>query len=247
MLPATYQALLIVVFAIVPGFVGIRGFSRRRYRTEPDRDLYAIAGSLVVSAIWIGVVWLVLLEKGDPLHDWGLIPYRPKVLEEHERELVYLALGVICLPYPLGSLLAIVLDLLEKVRWDWLWKALRWTGFFRPPTAWDRAWLQFTREHGAGEVILRMSDGSFVVGAYGRRSQADLSPNARQLFLEQGYAFRLGPGEDFNGDHNAAPPGEVLGEGTAGVYLRSEEVQAVFFLDPEDEVNGNAQEAAEGA
>jgi Family of unknown function (DUF6338) len=222
MAPTTVQAFAVLILGIAPGFAAIRGYSRRRYRTVPDRDLYALAAAAVVSAIWLGVVWLLLLRWGNPLEAWGLVPHRPARLEQHEADVVLLLLAVICVPYPVGSLAAFVMDGIEEIaKWPPLWAILEKTAFFKPPTAWDKAWRKFTREQGAGEVIVQMEDGLIVRGGFGSRSQADLSPNSPQLYLEDGYGYRL--------DDDGAP-GEIEGEGNAGVYLPGHRISTIYFL-----------------
>jgi hypothetical protein len=241
--PPTLQAFTVLIFGIAPGFVAIRGFSRRRYRTVPDRDLYAIAGAAVVSAIWLGFLWLLLLLLGDPLREWGVIPYSSALLEEHRADVVWLGLAAICLPFPLGSLAAISLDFIEgrfKKDGSKAWAFLRWAGFFRPPTAWDKAWLRFARKYGAGEVIVQMQDGLIVRGGFGKSSQADLSPNAPHLFLESGYGYLLADG-DSDSDPSAVSAGDgpqVVGRGSAGVYLAGAQINSVYFIPPAE---GTAQ------
>ncbi len=238
MTPTTVQAFAVLILGIAPGFAAIRGFSRRRYRTVPDRDLYALAAAAVVSAIWLGVVWLVLLEWGNPIEAWGLVPYRPARLEQHEADVVMLLLAVICIPYPVGSLAALAMDGIEDIaKWPPLWGVLEKTAFFKSPTAWDKAWRKYTREQGAGEVIVQMQDGLIVRGGFGSNSQADLSPNSPQLYLEDGYGYRL--------DDKGAP-GEVEGEGNAGVYLPGDQINAIYFI-PSDPVTSLAPEGIEVA
>jgi len=237
--PASLQAFTILILGIVPGFVAIRGYSRRRYRTVPDRDLYAIAGSAVVSAIWLGVVWLLLLKVGDPLRKWGVIPFEPAELENHRSEVALLGLAIVCVPFPLGSAGAILMNASEELwRWPRIWELVQKTGFFKPPTAWDLAWLKFTKVQKAGEVLVQMDDGLLVRGGYGTNSRADLSPNSPQLFLESGYGYRL----DDDGE-----PAEVEGLGPAGVYLPGERINAVYFLpSKQSDADARVEDGSEG-
>lgn len=247
--PQTLQAFTVLIFGIAPGFVAIRGFSRRRYRTVPDRDLYALAGAAVVSAIWLGFLWLVLLPLGDPLLHWGVIPYDAALLDDHRADVVWLGLAAICVPFPLGSLAAISLDFIEgrfKKDGSKTWVFLRWAGFFRPPTAWDKAWLRFARKFGGGEVIVQMRDGLIVRGGFGESSQADLSPNDPQLFLETGYGYRLAEGDADSEAGGVAGDGpQVVGEGKAGVILAGDQINSVYFIPPAKETTADSDETGE--
>jgi Family of unknown function (DUF6338) len=224
-MPTTIQAFIVLIFGIAPGFVGIRGYSRRRYKTVPDRDLYALAGAAVVSAIWMAVVWLPLDHFGNPLKDWGVIPFDGEVVEENRVAIGCLALGVLCAPYALDVVAALTMDRLEGLSRSsgrlgkWAWKKSRKTGFFKPPTAWDRAWLHFTRSNDAREVLVQMEDGLLVRGGFGDKSQADLSPNSPRVFLESGYGYRF----DENGQV------KVEGIGDSGVYLPGDNINAIYF------------------
>jgi hypothetical protein len=225
-MPTTIEAFIVLILGIAPGFVGIRGYSRRRYKTVPDRDLYALAGAGVVSAIWLGVVWLVAIHFGNPLRDWGIVPFDGRTVERNRVAVACFGLGVICAPYLFGVFGALVMDRLEGLshsrgtRRQRGWKLIRKTGFFRPPTAWDRAWLHFTRFDSVGEVLVQMEDGLIVRGGFGGRSQADLSPNPPSLFLESGYGYRV----DAEGK-----PSQIEGLSPAGVYLSGENINAIYF------------------
>jgi hypothetical protein len=179
-----------------------------------------------VSAIWLGAVWLASVHFGNPLSDWGLVPFDGDTVEQNRVAAGCFGLGVICAPYLVGLLAALAMDRLEglsrsKRAWGKRgWTVVRRTGFFKPPTAWDRAWLHFTREGPVGEVLVQMEDGLLVRGGFGGRSQADLSPNPPSLFLESGYGYRI----DANGK-----PTEIEGFGSTGVYLPGDNINAIYF------------------
>src|SRR4051812_14953713 len=91
----------------------VSGYSRRRFHRPPVRDLYALAQAVIASAIWLAVVWLVLLAVGDPLRQWGLVPLATKELANHRSDVVWLGLAVAILPYGLGALAATAVDWLS--------------------------------------------------------------------------------------------------------------------------------------
>lgn len=220
-MPDSVPALTVFLLAIVPGFLGIRGYARRTSRTVPERDLYALAGAVVISVIWLGLVWLGLLALGDPLRRWGLSPYSAHKLESHRADAVWLGLGVMFVPFVLGALSAILLDKLSMVKSEKAWRRLRRTGLFRAPSAWDRAWSRYARQAKTSEVLVHLSGGLMIRGAFGKRSQVDLSPSPPGLYLEAGFAYRTS--ED----------GRVVAlEATAaerGIYLAGSQILAVYF------------------
>jgi len=224
-IPGSFDALTVLILGVAPGYMGIRGYSRRRYRSVPDRDLYALAGAVVVSAIWLAAIWLFLLAVGDPLKHWGLVPYGSRHLHDHRADAVWLGLAVVLTPYPLGAFAAEIMDRLSRVNHDPSWKLLRKTGFFRPPTAWDRAWLQFTRKQEFGEVLVRLNNGLMIRGAYDSRAQADLSPNPPGLHLASGFGYRMADDGQESNPEAVAP---------LGVYIQGSEIAAVYFLEGED-------------
>lgn len=214
------MAVAVFILAIAPGFLAVRGYSRRRYRSLPDRDLYALAQAIVISAIWLSGVWLLLLLLGDPIERWGIMPSSSVVRQEHRADIVLVGLLVMLLPYGIGMTAAAVVDKLEGTKSDAIWKWVRRTGLVRPPTAWDRAWLRFIRQQGSGQVIVRLKSGLVVRGGYGRHSSADLSPSPHQLFLESGYAYTEGDdGETV----------EVEAVGRAGIFIEGSEIVAIYF------------------
>ena len=134
-MPTTIEAFIVLILGIAPGFVGIRGYSRRRYKTVPDRDLYALAGAGVVSAIWLGAVWLASIHFGNPLRDWGVVPFDGGTVERNRLEVGYFGLGVICAPYLFGLLAALVMDRLEALsRSRSAWGERGWSSDSRYPS-----------------------------------------------------------------------------------------------------------------
>jgi hypothetical protein len=212
----------LLLLLVAPGFLAIRGYSRRRYHAPPpERDIYALAQAVIVSAIWIAVAWVLLLLAGDPLAAWGVFPHHPKLLDHHRVDIVLLGLLVATLPYWLGAIAAGVVDRIAGKPRSVPFRVLRWTGLLQTPTAWDRAWAGYTASQGAGEVVVRLKGGHMVRGGYGKRAQVDLSPSPPQLYLESGYGYTEGPD---GGEH--VQPGAY---GEQGVFIQGSEIEAVYF------------------
>jgi Family of unknown function (DUF6338) len=228
-MPNGLEAAIVFALLIAPGFLMVRGYGHRRYRTVPERDIYAVAEAVVASAIWVALVWLLLLLFGDPVRDWGLIPLDTETLEEHRLQALVLTLAVIVLPYGVGAAFAAIVDSLERESTLFFGLGRR-LGFLRNPTAWDRAWLAFDRE-GPGEVRVRLKDGSLVRGSWGRGAQADLSPSpTHHLLLAQGYLEEAGPSRSSVEPETATSADVVIrADGREGVFIQGEEISAVFF------------------
>jgi hypothetical protein len=229
-MPAGTQAAVAFALLIAPGFLMVRGYGHRRYRTTPERDVYAVAEAVAASAIWLAIAWAILLLMGDPVQTWGLVPWDPAVLAHHREQAVGLALAVIVLPYPIGAGFAALIDHLESTS-DLFLRIGQKLGLLRNPTAWDRAWLSFDRL-GPGEVHVRLKDGSMIRGSWGEGGQADLSPSSdHHLLLPAAYLEEAGLTGQKVEDTGAAPKEVVIrAEGPSGVFIQGDEIAAVFFI-----------------
>lgn len=225
-MPEASQAATIFTLFIAPGFLMVRGYGHRRYRTTPERDIYAVAEAVVASAIWLACVWAVLLLCGDPVREWGMVPLKTKLLEEHRPETLALLLTVIIVPYGVGAGLAAIIDRLERES-PWFLRFAQRFGLMRNLTAWDRAWLTFERM-GPGEVQIRLKDGSMIRGAWGEGAQVDLSPSPdHHVMLVQGYHQDAGKsGQDVEVEGSEVV---IRAQGPDGVFIQGDEISAVFF------------------
>jgi hypothetical protein len=241
------------VLLIAPGFLMVSGYSRRRFHRPPVRDLYALAQAVIASAIWLAMVWLVLLALGDPLKKWGLVPLDTDELAHHRSDIVLLGLAVAILPYAVGALGATLVDWLSIdrselsgqeagtafrfVRRLGVLRVAKWARLLQHPTAWDRAWSRYTARQGAGKVVVRMKDGLLIKGAYGTGAQVDLSPSPPQLFLTQGYGYVEGEGDEERV--------EIGAWGPEGVFIQVAEIEAIYFGEM-GEADGQGDEADTG-
>lgn len=240
-MPATAIGALIALL-IAPGFLLVRGYDRRQYRSEPDRDVYAVAEAIVASAIWLGIAWVILAKLfSGTVERIGVIPTDANKIEDHPIGVVVLALLLILLPYGVGVLCAVAANRLARAT-RWPFSYLRWAarrlGFFKVPNAWDRAWAQLER-FGAGHVVMKMKDGSFVVGGFGKQSRIDVSPlTVHGVYLHKAHAhasaeYAGGVGKLLNLEHFRdellADPAFQPVTDEVGVLVDGDEVTAVFF------------------
>jgi hypothetical protein len=238
--PATAIGALIALL-LAPGFLLVRGYERRRLHTPPDRDIYALAEAIVASAIWLGLAWLVVTKIFDVnLRRIGILPADQAVLGRHPIEVIGLALAVVLVPYPLGVLAAWVADRIDGSRTPRVVRFKRRArrfGFFAVPTAWDEMWTR-AQNAGRAHVVLKLKDGSYVVGGYGRPGRADVSPAAtRGVYLSRAHAqvdpsFSGGLSLLLNLDENyeavLKDPGFHPIVDEVGVFVDGDEVLAAF-------------------
>jgi len=78
MLPATYQALLIIILAIEPGFLAVSCWARAKTWKGRGTDLSTILNSLAVSLVIqiaaspLTIAWLLPVRDRLPEHAWRL-------------------------------------------------------------------------------------------------------------------------------------------------------------------------------
>jgi hypothetical protein len=116
-MPSSLEAAIVFALVIAPGFLLVRGYARRRTRSIPERDLYALAQAVIASIVWLGVAFFILQAWLD---DWGLIPRNDAILEKNQTAVTLSLLGIVLLPYPLGWLAALVGELASGAVSTWL-------------------------------------------------------------------------------------------------------------------------------
>ena len=221
-MPASLIGLTIFAFGIAPGFLFVRAYTTRRVHTPPERDLYAVAQAVVASLIWLGVVWLFLLWLGDPVTQWGLLPYAPERLAQHRSETALVGLVIVTTPYFLGIGAA------------WLVAWLEDLGITSRigPTTWDDALRTsgYTAQVLQGvplDLTIRLKSGVTIFGRLGPRGRGDLSPRAyRDVFLDTGFAV-LDPERS---DAGWTPPLVILeatDADTGGIFVKGSEIEAI--------------------
>lgn len=216
MFPQDLLQLLVIVGAVVPGFV--YQISRRRIRGPgPDeqsvtiRVLRSIATSVVFVCVYIAVLGYPPL--GVELNPDGLpVSWRPVAIGTLMLALVipwFAARAIYYLmtaPPIAGATSAITRHLSLRSQWD------------PTPSAWDFAF----NGRKAGWVRVQTSDGTWMGGWFGDGSFASSFPEPREIFIEQGYVMD-GAGV-FTGDISAPN----------GLYIRCDDIRLLdFTTDPE--------------
>jgi hypothetical protein len=236
LLPNTWAQILVLLAAVVPGFV--YQITRRALRgPSPDeidvtiRVLRAVA----TSALFVAVYFLVLgrwLVQAFDVHDLSKLGVRTAALSSLSLVLV--------IPWVSARL---VYYLTTATWWvDVRESLIERLGLRRPydptPSSWDflfsRAEWLFARADGSGCWIrLLTADGQWVGGWFGGESFASSFPHARDIFIEKAY--------ELNSD------GRFTGRVTAsgGVYVRCDDIRLLDFPtnSPEEEQQDNASSA----
>lgn len=196
MLPSNFQALVVILLAIVPGFVATRSWSRAKTYKGPGTDLSTVLQSLALSL----VIQIILA----PVTVRWLYPIRTHFDQYPARITTWLALAVLVLPVFGGTLYARLSDAIYNPYAPWLrgrlFRPLNW--FFPPapaPAIWD--WL-FTANIPDGYfLVVEFNDGHRVAGVFAQGSFALTSPETQGVFLSREWSL------DEHGDLVAEVPG----------------------------------------
>lgn len=192
----TLKGLLVIVIAIVPGYIFTR--TRRRFAiVEEAKDLnHALIGYFVHSLVMLAIGWAVLARVGqDP----------SAVLKTRSaNELALLLIGspytwgmtIVVIPAVLGfwsavttryNLIALPFRLAGAVlRWltEGKWTLQRMTPLPTLVQAWDAVWLQLNSGQ-TRTVIVGLEDGTTIAGVYDARSATSRSDRYPDIFLSQ--------------------------------------------------------------
>jgi hypothetical protein len=209
--PSTFQALAVVVFALLPGALYVWGFERQAGRYGiglSDRVLRFVGGSAVFLSLFAApLYWLMAnyreaLLAAEPLPGWLALP----------------PIAYVVLPFAVGS----VVGYGQREGWSWV-------GALTGPDPAPRAWDYVFRYRVDGWIRCRLKSGTWLGGAYadanGRRSYAAGYPEPQDLYLAASAAVDEETGEFLLNEHGQP----LLGSG--GLLLRWEEVEYLEFID----------------
>jgi hypothetical protein len=210
-MPQSFQAVLVVIIALLPGALYMWSFERQAGRYGiglSDRVLRFVGGSAIFLAVFaVPLYWLYAeygepLVRGEPLPLWmGVVP------------IIY-----VVVPMTAGTLTGLGL------RQGWSWAEVI-TGPDPAPRAWDYL-FQYQVD---GWIRCRLKSGTWLGGAYayanGRRPYAAGYPEPQDLYLAASVAVDPETGEfSRDGEGNLQ-----LGEG--GLLVRWEEVEYLEFIE----------------
>lgn len=210
-MPDTFQAVAVLVVALLPGALYVWAFERQAGRWGvglSDRLLRFVGGSALFHAVaapltyWVWADQWHDINSGEPV-TWWLWP---------------LVLAYVAVPAVGGTVVG------RGVRDE-----KGWTTIFTGPDPAPRAWDHLFGQKAEGWVRLRMKSGVWLGGAYadgnGRRSYAAGYPEPQDLYLAT--AVELDPE---TGAFAVDEDGNVaLLDG--GILVRWEEVEHLEFID----------------
>jgi hypothetical protein len=192
--PIDSTGLVILLLAIVPGYLTVATWGRRKTWKGRTTDLATVVESIAFSA----VIQILAL----PLTLYVLYPYRDH-LDAHEGNVaVWLAAVVLGFPIVAGTIWAWISGLVgiitlslqrsQKKRWK---RAGRLLAFVFPPTVPPSIWDLVYKENipNGTFMVVTFDDGRQVTGLFhrfdGERSQATTSPQRQGLYLAKEYTL----------------------------------------------------------
>lgn len=211
MYPQDWLQLLIVIAAVVPGFV--YQISRRRVRGPgPDEQSVSIRvlRSIATSVVFLGVYIICL---GFPLP--GFTIDEQGLPREWRLVALWVLLLVLVVPWLAAKIVFYIVTSspVEKFAASFSERFNLRRQWDPTPSAWDFAFSN----RGEGWVRVQTVEGVWMGGWYGASSFASSFPDPREIFLEVGYAM--------NDDGRFA--GAVSAPG--GLYIRCDEARLVDF------------------
>lgn len=215
MVPTTYEALGIILLAIVPGYIATTFWSRAKTWKGRSTDLLTVLHSLAVSVVIQVVV--------SPLTLLWIAPEYNELLKHEWDIAVWLTLVVLIVPVVGGSGYARVVEWLSShsVEWENVFLVgglikgpKRFFGSVAPPTIWDWTFDVSGMPDGA-YLIVEFNDGKRVAGEYVVPARAQTSPDPPGLFLVAEWVL------DDDGDLYQRRPGSsgVMIPSTANIRL----------------------------
>ncbi len=194
-MPNSGQAVLVFVIGVVPGFIALSGYRFGRAVPAPAEGLVAIAQVITISLVLALIAWPL---GGNVVYGHATAG---TALTTHQSATFRLAVGVLVGSGLLGFVAGQVIDQAA----DYVRGALARSddpGMRRRileavgvrlltdgPTTWDRSW-RAVRRHAAQHagfvyIQVKTKSGDTIVGTVGSASRVALSPQPRDLYIEQ--------------------------------------------------------------
>jgi Family of unknown function (DUF6338) len=224
LLPATLQALVVILLAIVPGYLAMNVWTRSKTWKGRGPDLHTVLQSVSIS--------LVIQIAAAPLTVLYIYPVRTRIENYPWRVCIWSLLVVLVIPWVGGSLLAWLSDRLFQPTATIAAGQFRrvLAVMFRPsasPSIWD--WAITSGLPDGRFIVIEYTDGHRIAGSFGIGSKALTTPEVQGMYISTEWSL------DNNGDLVQQVPG------TAGVVvLNSSSVRHIRLLqelEEPDEMN----------
>lgn len=201
-MPGTAQAAFVFLLVIVPGFLALAGYRLGRAVPEHPEGLVATARVITISAVIAVIAWKL---GGNDLYDRV---QAGTALTTHEPQTYRFAVALLVIPGIVGFVLAQFVDALTARVWVArhrlptpppaghreslvlrTWRRCL-TGLSARllhdgPTTWDRTWKQIRRTEPYVFVRVTTKGGREIVGTVAASSRIAVSPQPRDLYIEQ--------------------------------------------------------------
>jgi hypothetical protein len=213
-MPATAEALTVVLLAIVPGYLARAAWSRwPKTYSPPTTDLAVVIQSIAASVvIQLLVSPLTIVMIVSTYRDLGAQPWR----------VVIWITATLVVSVVAGFAFGKITNSLPSIGTEWIRLALSPT----PPTIWD-----ISQFDGAIPdlclLVIEYSDGRRLAGAFADRSKAVTSPQRHGLFLEQ----------EWHVDQDGIPTEPIENSGGIDLLDLSEVRVVHVFVPPENPPN----------
>jgi hypothetical protein len=226
MLPGNPQGLVVVLLAVVPGFVATVAWSRAKTWRGETSDLRTVLVSIVLSA---------LVQLGmSPLTIGWLYPIRDDLDRHPGRVAVWALIAVVVLPMMLGVVAGGWTTFVQQ-RGAASGRFRRGVARLWPeavlPSIWD--WLFVGNRPHDSFLVVTFRDGSRIAGAFAEGSIAFTSPEHPGLFLVS--------------EWEVDDDGNVVREvpGSSGIMVRDvDEIRSIRLLRGKNDVPSEGQKRA---
>jgi hypothetical protein len=236
-MPGSFEAAVIFVLIIAPGFLLQRGFQRGGTYAVPSLNLYAVAQAVVLSGVVLllsapvgGFCIAKWVDDGTLVtdHRWAawtyfvgllIVPFLVGLVAGRVAQTLFSPMGG---QFPASvkgnQAVRALLWLRERVYGSAFADWLGWAGFMAAPTVWDRVWLEVVGERESPLVVeVHVGEDEPIVGAFASESFATTSPQPHGLFLETEYGAE--------GDRL------VEYENSKGVFVDGSQIQSLRFFE----------------
>jgi hypothetical protein len=201
-MPTTAQAAIVFLVIALPGFLAQSGYRARRAVPEHPQGLVAVARVIAVSTVIVLVAWKI---GGHTIYDYALAG---TALTRHEAYTWRFAATLVVAPALLGYIAGQVVDACARALGGAidrlpphpitataepfgrqaqrrLLKALSSRRLHEGPTTWDSTWRRLRRTEPFACARIVTTGGREIIGLIADGSRVALSPQPRDLYLEE--------------------------------------------------------------
>lgn len=221
--PTTFDALAIILLAVVPGFIATSFWARARTWKGRSTDFITVLQSVSVSV----VIQLLMA----PATLYWLYPVHTALDRHPDLVAKWLFCAVLVVPIAGGMVVGLVMDRMADPQ-GWFRRTRFGASFVqrfdigRTPTMWD--WLFKTDIPDGAYLVVEFNDGKRVAGEYVAPARAQTSPDAQGLYLRNEWIL------DADGDLYEKLPG------SAGVMIPSNDnIRLIRVLKGEPDAEGS--------